>query len=218
MCVWVCVRVCVCMPQVESQRPLPALDALLQGRALAHLVRGYLGDNVRYESHLLKRCTEGNWSASTKANFAAGRWHHDRCGRRLKAFIYLSNVSAGSHPTQIAWPTHNTQYYTHHIKYFTLSRFADAHVRKNHRVASMAGPFGGGFLMDTNAIHKIELNGSDSRVVVTLEFHPHGKIGPLSVYDNPCPSRRRRVPDLKETWDKERWIHGEAGYDWYARE
>ena len=134
------------------------------------------------------RCTEGNWSASTKANFAAGRWHHDRCGRlktpqgmpitllaqlltylpsvptthlrrcgrRLKAFIYLSNVSAGSHPTQIAWPTHNTQYYTHHIKYFTLSRFADAHVRKNHRVASMAGPFGGGFLMDTNAIHKIE--------------------------------------------------------------
>ena len=66
--------------------------------------------------------------------------------------------------------------------------------------------------------NSFRLNGSDSRVVVTLEFHPHGKIGPLSVYDNPCPSRRRRVPDLKETWDKERWIHGEAGYDWYARE
>ena len=40
-------------------------------------------------------------------------WHHDRCGRRLKAFIYLNNVSANAHPTQLARGSHNTFFYTY---------------------------------------------------------------------------------------------------------
>ena len=82
----------------------------------------------------------------------------------------------------------------------------------------MLGRRFGGFLFDTNAIHKIDLDGVDPRVVVTLEWHPHGKILPLSKYDNPCPSRRRRVADMKETWSRERWQRGEARFAHYPAE
>ena len=83
----------------------------------------------------------------------------------------------------------------------------------------MHGPRFGGFIFDTNAIHKIELDGADARTVVTLEWHPHGKIGPLAAFDNPCPSRRRRVADMRDTWGKERWLHGDGRFSrWYPPE
>jgi hypothetical protein len=36
---------------------------------------------------------------------------HDRCGRRLKLFVYVEAVTADSHPTQVAAETHNLLYY-----------------------------------------------------------------------------------------------------------
>ena len=48
------------------------------------------------------------------------------------------------------------RYFTHDIRFFTLSRFADAHVRREHQVATMLGARYGGFIFDTNAVHKIE--------------------------------------------------------------
>ena len=54
--------------------------------------------------------------------------------------------------------------------------------------------------------------------VVTLEWHPHGKVVPLADYNNPCPSRRRRVPDMKDTWSKASWLHGERRFSWYEPE
>lgn len=59
---------------------------------------------VRYDGSILKRCSEGAWANATKAGFLAGRWHHDRCGRRLKAFIYLSEVH-GAAATRRLSPT-----------------------------------------------------------------------------------------------------------------
>ena len=82
----------------------------------------------------------------------------------------------------------------------------------------MIGRRYGGFIFDTNTIHKIELEGSGARHVVTLEWHPHGKILPLSTYDNPCPSRRRKVADMKDTWSKDAWLHGEARFTHYEPE
>ena len=38
----------------------------------------------------------------------------------------------------------------------------------------MIGKRGGGFLFDTNALHKIEVEGRLPRKVVVLEFHPRG--------------------------------------------
>ena len=42
-------------------------------------------------------------------------------------------------------------------------------------MVAMHGPRGGGFIFDTNAMHRIQMEGELPRRVVTLEFHPHGK-------------------------------------------
>ena len=52
-----------------------------------------------------------------------------RCGRRIKAFIYLSDVTEASHPTLIAPGSHTTAHYTYEHQHFLLSRFAESHVR-----------------------------------------------------------------------------------------
>ena len=67
-----------------------------------------------------------------------------------KAFVYLSEVSASSHPTLIASGTQNTFYYTYDHPHFPLTRFSDGGVRAHHVVHAMLGPRGGGFLFDSN--------------------------------------------------------------------
>lgn len=53
----------------------------------------------------------------------------------------------------------------------------------------MTGKAGGGFVFDTNSLHRGLAEGNFSRTVVILEFHAHGKIPRLSLFDNiPCPS------------------------------
>ena len=141
------------------------------------------------------------------------RWHHDRCGKRLKLFIYLSDVTAQSHPTEIASGTHNTMYWSHDSHYFHLSRFSDESVRQHHNVAAMHGARGGGFLFDTNAMHRIQMDGDLGRLVVTLEFHAHGKILALrGSRASPCPSRKR------VGWSPSRWLFGERGFPLYPPE
>ena len=203
----------------ETIEPLPALDEmLLHGASLAHVVRGYLGSKVRYDSHILKRCAAGPWPVKSKVTFGAGRWHHDRCGRRLKAFIFLTDVDDESHPTRIALHTHRTQYWSHEFRHFALTRFADAHVRAHHKIATLTGSRFGGFIFDTNAVHKIELEGSRSRDVVTLEWHPHGKIPQLRRHNNPCPTRRRRVSDMQSKDSTYNWLRGDERFPYYPAE
>ena len=122
-------------------------------------------------------------------NYVSSLWHHDRCGRRLKLFVFLHDVDVGTRPTLIAARSRNTLYYTHNLPWRLLSRYSDGWVRQQHRVEQMVGPGGGGFLFDTNALHKGEVDGGNrSRLAVILEFHRHGKLGPLLQRDNPCPS------------------------------
>ena len=202
---------------------------------------------VRYDGHILKRCAPGPWSVGVKLSMFAGRWHHDRCGRRLKAFIFLTDVDGESHPTRVAWHTHRTQYWSHEFRHFALSRFADAHVRDHHQItksppspphgpphtppppvpsqvrahhqiATLTGPRFGGFIFDTNAVHKIELEGNRSRDVVTLEWHPHGKIPQLRRHNNPCPTRRRRVPDMWSKNSTYSWLRGDERFPHFPSE
>ena len=87
---------------------IPALERLLHnGTSLQRALQAYLvgssssgggignsgsGLDVRYDGYLLS-IVSAEWSEHrSKANWPAGLWHHDRCGRRVKAFIYLSNV------------------------------------------------------------------------------------------------------------------------------
>ena len=55
----------------------------------------------------------------------------------------------------------------------------------------MLGKAGGGFVFDTNALHKGEVNGDFERTTVILEFHAHNKIRPLDGAGVPCPSAER---------------------------
>jgi hypothetical protein len=196
--------------------PIPDLQAFLNNKSVAELIRSYLGDKVRYDGHVVK-VTAGVWSAQTMKGFPAGRWHHDRCGRRLKLFIYITDVNATNHPTQIAAATHNTAYYTHETVFFDLSRYSDEAVRTHHRIRAMHGPRGGGFIFDSNALHKIEMNGSAPRMVLTLEFHPHRKL--LGIHDkySACPSRRKVFSGLFRN-NATSWLHGEFGYPLYPPE
>ena len=198
--------------------PIPELQSVLGNTSIAGLITGYLGASVRYDGHVIKN-TPAVWSKTKMRGFPAGRWHHDRCGRRLKMFIYLSNVTSNSHPTTIASGTHNTMYYTHSAALFDLSRYSDEHVRKHHQVEAMRGLRGGGFIFDTNALHKIEMSGSEPRLVLVLEFHPHGKVPALVRHfpDSPCPSRGKLFGNLFPR-NKTRWAYGEFDFPLYPPE
>jgi hypothetical protein len=58
------------------------------------------------------------------------------------------------------------------------------------RLVPMLGVAGGGFIFDTNALHKAEHEGNASRTALVLEFHAHGKVGALmdAGSPGPCPS------------------------------
>ena len=49
-------------------------------------------------------------------------------------------------------------------------------MRSRWRVQSLTGPRGGGFLFDTNGLHKGLLPGNTTRTVLILEFQPWGKV------------------------------------------
>ena len=68
---------------------LPALQPILKDSNLSSLLEAYLGGLVRYDGHVLLHVTA---HANTQ-NYASALWHHDRCGSRLKLFIFLHDVA-----------------------------------------------------------------------------------------------------------------------------
>ena len=73
---------------VSSAAPLPSLRPLLNDETLATLLRRYLGGEVRYDGHTTLRLTRH----VSERNYTSSTWHHDRCGKRLKLFIFLNQV------------------------------------------------------------------------------------------------------------------------------
>ncbi len=134
------------------------------------LARGYLGDNATYSGFQLLRLPGHRLSAS-KA-WTSGMYHHDRCGRRLKCFVFWSDVTPEAHPTRIALGSHNTLYYSYDD--MKESRFTDRAVEEQYNVTPMLGKRGDGFCCCTNSIHRATLTGSASRDVVILEFDRSG--------------------------------------------
>ena len=194
---------------LSSFETLPAIEPILHNASIARVISAYLGGPVRFENGYNLIRYPPHFSP---AEFPAGEWHHDRCGRRLKLFYYVEDVYEHSHPTQVAKGTQNLLYYTHGEPWQLLSRYSDKHVRSRHDVISLAGGAGGGFLFDTNALHKaLYREGNFSRTVVIMEFQPHNKVGPLLGYNNPCPSAKRDKP-------KREWVNGRPGYPLYPQE
>ena len=179
---------------VTSRAPLPALAPLLSNRSLARTISTYLGGRARYDGHVILHLSP---NASLKT-YTSANWHHDRCGRRLKLWIYLHDVQADGKPTLVAGGTHNAMHFSLAAgKLGWLARFRDSYVRDRHSVAAMTGRRGGGFVFDTNALHGTDMSGPLGRTAVILEFHPHGKISRLikergSEPLGPCPSFTER--------------------------
>ena len=81
-----------------------ALKPLLDENGfLKRLARGYLGAHAEYHGLVLFRLV---------GSYKNTAWHHDGCGTRLKAFIYLTDVDEDTYPTQIMAGTHHMQWFT----------------------------------------------------------------------------------------------------------
>lgn len=155
------------LKNVEALAPL-----LLKGSLLWKLVLGYLGSDARYNGVESFRLVS-NVSRRTYAN---ANWHHDGCGRRLKAFIYLHDVDERTHPTLIAKGTHGTQWFP--TTHFFAGR--EGHNKLNgtlvraiygDAIVKVFGPAGGGFVFDTNLLHAVDVEGEHKqRDVIVLDF------------------------------------------------
>jgi len=106
----------------------------------------------------------------TAAEYPSGIWHHDRCGKRLKCYLFLDDVTPSAHPMLLVPRTHLTVYYSYSL--FDASRFSDEHVEQHHAAPRMMlGGRGEGFCFDTNGIHRGSLPGTRARYTAVVEFH-----------------------------------------------
>ena len=176
---------------VTARGNLSALEPLLHNASFARVVRSYLGGTARYDGHAVFQLTP----EATVQTYPSGWWHHDRCGRRLRVFVFIHDVKERDRPTLYARGSHNTLAFYSYIEAIHLTRFSDAYVRRRYEAVPLTGDAGGGFLLDTNGLHRAQLDGWDGktkRTAVLLEFHAHRKIPALAshaaVMTYPCPS------------------------------
>ena len=200
---------------ITSDAPLPALEPLLRNASVQQLIRGYFGGPARYDGHKIVRLLP----SATFANYNPFQWHHDRCGRRLKLWVYLHDVDEDTHPTRIAAGTHGLVYYSYLSPGGAggyLSRFGEEWVEGSHDVEAMTAPAGGGFLFDTNARHAAaqQPRRGRTRTTVVLEFHPHDKVLEIRGhgFTNPCPAGDWRARQRSNT------TRGLPGYALYPQE
>lgn len=92
---------------ITSRGRLPALEPLLHNESFARLLRGYLGGPVRFDGHATFQLTP----EANVESYPSGWWHHDRCGRRLRLFIYVHDVTPTGRPTLAARGSHRTVAY-----------------------------------------------------------------------------------------------------------
>lgn len=170
---------------VTYTEKLPKLEReLMSSKAFGQLRRAasaYLGAGVELSGYHAQRLQAAMrpWVSST--------FHHDRCGQRLKLFIFLSKVTTDSHPTYVARGSHKTLWYW--FDQVGSSRFAHDWVEGNYHVEPMVGNVGDGFILDTNAIHKGTDPGNKPRDVLIFEFNMLNKSrGLLPLSAGPCPS------------------------------
>ena len=108
------------------------------------------------------------------------------------------------------WCMHRpTSYYYLAEPWALTSRYSDSYVQSHFDAVDMTGPAGGGFVFDTNSLHRGVVIGSRPRKTVILEFHGHGKLPRAfhSARHNACPSVKHKA-----------WRTGTPGYSLYPPE
>eukprot|EP00747_Dinoflagellata_sp_TGD_P114994 gnl/TRDRNA2_/TRDRNA2_172046_c2_seq2.p1 gnl/TRDRNA2_/TRDRNA2_172046_c2~~gnl/TRDRNA2_/TRDRNA2_172046_c2_seq2.p1 ORF type:complete len:431 (+),score=31.76 gnl/TRDRNA2_/TRDRNA2_172046_c2_seq2:88-1380(+) len=184
-----------------------SLDRLVDKHSfMMKLASAYLGSEVEPSSANAFTLSE----SASKATYSNAPWHHDGCGRRLKAWIYHHDVTEHHHPTLIAGGTqHNlwhapTEYY---IGKQGQNKLNEEIVRQEFggRIKPMLAPRGGGFIFDTHALHAANMVGkhkSRSTTLLSLNTIEHKKLpreplgsddGYMSGWtDGRCPSKGDR--------------------------
>ena len=115
-------------------------------------------------------------------------WHHDRCGRRVKAYIFLQNVTHSTHPTEIVAGSHRRTYFSYGE--YHASRFRDSFVASTFNATPMLGNLGDGFIFDTNTIHRGRPGIAMKRDVILFEFNVPREMAAFASVD-------RRHPRVK---------------------
>jgi len=167
---------------------LGARAAFLNNTRLRAGVQAYLGNDAKLTNALALRLTnslrfdEKNW----RRGYLSALWHHDRCGRRLKAFLFLNDVSEGGRPTVVARGSHKTLFYAHDA--VPLSRFDAAYVNASYDTVPMYGKRGGGFVFDTNSVHRGLPEGVRERRVLIADFIQGPKMAAFERlrFNGPC--------------------------------
>jgi hypothetical protein len=168
---------------------LQSIEPLLRNKTLNNVITSYLG--IRNMSAVLEGYVALRLENTlTLENYVSGIWHHDRCGRRLKAFVFMHDIDPRrGRPTTVAKGSHNTFYYDYHE--MDTSRYNHTWVTENYKEVKMVGKRGGGFIFDTNALHYGMVEGSIPRNTIILEYHGYSKVPTLakSGHNGPCPSK-----------------------------
>lgn len=154
------------------------------------------------------RCIRTTNLMHSESQYLSGYWHHDGEGHRLKAFVFLNDVDETSRPTRIATGTHDTFYWSYAAygkkgEGLRYSRFSEQFVAKSYDVQTMTGPRGGGFVFDTNTVHRGEVRGTKPREVLMIELtsgtkcrrNPH--LPRNRPYTHAPPMRTPRTPWLE---------------------
>lgn len=153
---------------------------------LTRLAKDYLGEDAELTLYKGSEATAYRLPATMPEHwdrvYPSGHWHHDRCGRRLKAIVFLQRVDEETHPTLVAAGSHETLYWGHGE--FSVSRFSDRFVERSYRPVAMTGELGEGFVFDTNSVHRANVKGSKGRQTLVFEFNPRGKAKLLD--QSPC--------------------------------
>lgn len=174
------------LPGAQRQRHghLSAMDTLMNDESLAHIMREYSGGPMRYEGtsvvHLLPTTSGGDYSPV--------EWHHDRCGRRLKVFVFINDVTPESHPTEIGVGSNNFWWYWFQEPGRLTRHPSDHYMKCKFDIAALTGKRGGGFIFDSNSLHRAKPTGTAERLIAFAEFHVHGKLPMLAGKRLPCPN------------------------------
>lgn len=129
-------------------------------------VQSYIGEHmVRGTSTLLKLSGRN----LMKSEYVSGMWHHDRCAKRVKCFMFLTDIDETAHPMRLISNSHKQIYFDY--SNFPLSRLTYEYALKHGKEVVFTGPAGHGFCFDTNGIHRGTLSGRKQRVTLITEFH-----------------------------------------------
>lgn len=165
----------------------PRIAEWLRHPLVNELVKSYLGERAVFD-----RCLVWRIPASASERKTSAVWHHDWCGRRLKLFVLLHDVTEEGRPTHYIRGSHTGQW---RWMDYELSRFADAEAESRGEEIKLTGRRGDCLLFDTNGLHRATgEGGKESRDVISLEYSDARKSEWLAKHGFEIGVRQERLP------------------------